>query len=191
MLLGGLLALAALLAACGDQGQGGGGSPPPPIVGLPTPPPGGGGGGTPPPPSGGGGFAGTLYLGQTISQGTVRGSWVIALYYDPSQDAFDQERSKGVQIGQDGRQAPFSVSGLAAGQYVLVGFKDMDRDGQVSPPDYLGIYTDAQGNVLITPGQSGLSLVMELVSAYGYGYQNTLVGLPSWAVDVLRVLAGR
>lgn len=190
MLLGGLLALAALLAACGDQGQGVGGAPSPHRRPA-HPAPWRWRGGTPPPPSGGGGFAGTLYLGQTISQGTVRGSWVIALYYDPSQDAFDQERSKGVQIGQDGRQAPFSVSGLAAGQYVLVGFKDMDRDGQVSPPDYLGIYTDSQGNVLITPGQSGLSLVMELVSAYGYGYQNTLVGLPSWAVDVLRVLAGR
>lgn len=189
MLLGGLLALAALLAACGDQGQGVG-SPPPPSSACPPRPLEVEGVGRPHRLRGRR-LCRDLYLGQTISQGTVRGSWVIALYYDPSQDAFDQERSKGVQIGQDGRQAPFSVSGLAAGQYVLVGFKDMDRDGQVSPPDYLGIYTDSQGNVLITPGQSGLSLVMELVSAYGYGYQNTLVGLPSWAVDVLRVLAGR
>jgi hypothetical protein len=198
-LMAGLLTLAALLAACGNQGQGGGGSTPPPIGGLPAPPPGGGGGGTPPPPpggggggtppppSGGGGLSGTVSLGQTIQGGTVRGSWVIALYYDPSQDAFDQSRSKGVQIGQDGRQAPFNLSGLVAGQYVLVGFKDMDGNGEVSPPDYLGIYQDSQGNFLVTPGRSGLSLVMELASAYGfYGYaqQGTLVGLP--AVEVIR-----
>ncbi len=76
-------------------------------------------------------------------------------YYDPSQEAFDQDKSKGVQIGQDGRQAPFNVSGLVAGQYVLVGFKDMDGDGQVSPPDYLGIYTDSQGNVSSPPAGAG------------------------------------
>jgi len=188
-LMAGLLALAALLAACGNQGQGGGGSTPPPIGGLPTPPPGGGGGGTPPPPSGGGGLSGTVSLGQTIQGGTVRGSWVIALYYDPSQDAFDQSRSKGVQIGQDGRRAPFDLSGLVAGQYVLVGFKDIDGNGEVSSPDYLGIYQDSQGNFL-TPGRSGLSLVMELASAYGYyGYaqQGALVGLPAGAFRALRV----
>lgn len=188
------LALVTLLAGCGNQGQGGGGSTPPPIGGLPIPPPGGGGGGTPPPPSGGGGFSGTLYLGQTISGGTVRGSWVIALYYVPSQDAFDQSKSKGVQIGQDGRQAPFNVSGLEAGQYVLVGFKDVDGGRQVSPPDYLGIYQDSQGNVLITPGRSGLTLVMELASAYAYGYPNTLAGLSARAaraVGALRVPTGR
>ena len=189
-LMAGLLTLAALLAACGNQGQGGGGSTPPPIGGLPTPPPGGGGGGTPPPPSGSGGLSGTVSLGQTIQGGTVRGSWVIALYYDPSQDAFDQSRSKGVQIGQDGRQAPFNLSGLVAGQYVLVGFKDMDGNGEVSSPDYLGIYQDSQGNFLVTPGRSGLSLVMELASTYGYyGYaqQGTLVGLPAGAFRALRV----
>ncbi|GAB5603004.1 hypothetical protein FJNA_15290 [Thermus sp. FJN-A] len=189
-LLAGLLALVALLAACGNQGQGGGGGTPPPIGGLPTPPP-GGGGGTPPPPSGGGGLSGTLYLGRTISGGTVRGSWVFALYYDPSRDDFDDTKSKSVQIGQDGRQAPFNVSGLVAGHYVLVGFKDVDGDRQVSPPDYLGIYTDSQGNPFLTPGRSGLSLVMELVSAYGYGYQNTPVGLPARALGVLRVPTGR
>ena len=186
-LMAGLLTLAALLAACGNQGQGGGGSTPPPIGGLPTPPPGGGGGGTPPPPSGGGGLSGTVSLGQTIQGGTVRGSWVIAFYYDPSQDALDLSRSKAVQIGQDGRRAPFNLSGLVAGQYVLVGFKDMDGDEEVSSPDYLGIYQDSQGNFLVTPGRSGLSLVMELASAYGfYGYaqQGALVGLP--ALEVIR-----
>jgi serine protease len=129
-------------------------------------------------------------LGQTIQGGTVRGSYVIALYYDPSQDAFDQSRSKYVQIGQDGRQAPFNLSGLVAGQYVLVGFKDMDGNGEVSSPDYLGIYQDSQGNFLVTPGRSGLSLVMELASAYGfYGYaqQGALVGLPAGALRTLRV----
>ncbi|MGC8968042.1 MAG: hypothetical protein ACP5JV_06940 [Thermus sp.] len=193
-LMAGLLALSALLAACGNQGQGGGGGAPPPIGGLPAPPPGGGGGGTPPPSSGGGGLSGTVSLGQTIQGGTVRGSWVIALYYDPSQDAFDQNRSKGVQIGQDGRQAPFNLSGLVAGQYVLVGFKDMDGNGEVTPPDYLGIYQDSQGNFLVTPGRSGLSLVMELAGAYGnYGYaqQGTLVGLPAGAFRTLRVPTGR
>jgi len=119
----------------------------------------------------------------------VRGSWVIALYYDPSQEAFDQDKSKGVQIGQDGRQAPFNVSGLVAGQYVLVGFKDMDGDRQVSSGDYLGIYADSQGNVLIAPGRSGLSLVMEVYG--GYGYQNAPVGLPAGALGALRVLSAR
>jgi serine protease len=146
----------------------------------------------PPPPSGGGGLSGTVSLGQTIQGGTVRGSWVIALYYDydPSQDAFDQSRSKGVQIGQDGRQAPFNLSGLVAGQYVLVGVKDMDGNGEVSSPDYLGIYQDSQGNFLVTPGRSGLSLVMELASAdgyHGYAQQGTLVGLPAGALRTLRV----
>jgi hypothetical protein len=125
-------------------------------------------------------------LGQTIQGGTVRGSWVIAFYYDPSQDALDLSKSKAVQIGQDGRQAPFNLSGLVAGQYVLVGFKDMDGNREVSSPDYLGIYEDSQGNVLVTPGRSGLSLVMELASVYleGYAQQGALVGLP--AVEVIR-----
>jgi hypothetical protein len=164
--------LLALLASCGGQG-GGAGTPPfpgnPPIGGGPTPPPGGG----TPPPSGGGSISGTVALGQTIAQGTVQGSYVFALYYVQETDSFDEGKSKWIQVQQSGRQAAYSIGGLQSGYYVLLAWKDVDRDREISYNDYLGIYTDSSGNVLVTPGRSGVNITME--AAYVYA---SLQGLP-------------
>lgn len=185
------LLLLVLLAACGNQ-QSGGAPPPspgfpgaPPIGGGPTPPPGGS------PPGGGGGLSGTVYLGQTIPQGTVRGTYVFALYYDPQSDAIDEGKSKWVQVGQDGRQAPYSLTSLQAGYYLLLGWKDVDGDRQVSGPDYLGLYQDPQGNYLVTPGRSGLNLTLEVAGAYGYAHGQTGTSPLGRALGALRVPAGR
>jgi len=170
-----VLGLLGLLVSCGGQG-GGAGTPPfpgnPPIGGGPTPPPGGG----TPPPSGGGSVSGTVALGQTIAQGTVQGSYVFALYYVQETDSFDESKSKWIQVQQGGRQAAYSVGGLQSGYYVLLAWKDVDGDREVSYNDYLGIYTDSNGNVLVTPGRSGVNITMEV--AYIYASVQGLPGGP-------------
>ncbi len=176
LLLG--LGFLALLASCGNQG--GAGAPPPfpgnpPIGGGPTPPPGGGGG--TPPPSGGGSISGTVALGQTIAQGTVQGTYVFALYYVRDADSIDERKSKWVQVQQGGRQGTYSITGLQSGYYILLAWKDVDGDREVSYNDYLGIYMDSNGNIqLVTPGRSGVNITMEV--AYAYASVQGLPGSP-------------
>lgn len=162
----GLFGLLLLLAACGDQAGGGPGGLPPRFPAQPppgvTPPP------ANPPPGGSGSISGTVALGRSIATGTVRGTYVFALYYVPEYDAIDPERSKWVEVRQEGRQASYAVASLVAGYYLVLGWKDVDGDGDLSSPDYLGVYADPQGNPLVQPGRTGVNLTLELASTGGF-----------------------
>jgi serine protease len=92
-------------------------------------------------------------------------------------DSIDESKSKWVQVQQGGRQGTYSVTGLQSGYYILLAWKDVDGDREVSYNDYLGIYTDSNGNIqLVTPGRSGVNITMEV--AYAYASVQGLPGSP-------------
>jgi hypothetical protein len=79
----------------------------------------------------------------------------------------------GIQVAQGGAAFELGLSGL----FHLLAWKDMDGDREVSYSDYLGFYMDSNGNIqLVTPGQSGVNITMEV--AYAYASVQGLPGSP-------------
>ena len=59
----------------------------------------------------------------------------------------------------------YSITGLAAGQYQIIAWKDVNGSGQVDVGDYAGIYTqDGQTAAFVTPPASGINMTLIVVN---------------------------
>ena len=159
--LGILLILA--LAACGNGGKTGGGSSS--VSGLlifpgqvgenPAP--------NPPPPTGNT-FSGTV----TAPTGKDVKSTFVAACVVTSPTTFDckNANSKGGTISSSGSSANFSIPGLAAVDYILYTWNDLDASNTVTAGDLLTFYgDDGTGKAsIIKPPKSGINLPMYVVT---------------------------
>lgn len=94
--------------------------------------------------------------------GDVANTAVVACFLEANQCNVDSPNTKSVAVSTAGATGSFTISGLVAGQYIVVGFKDINVSGQVDAGDYLGCVGDALGCTVLTPPQTGLGLVMEI-----------------------------
>jgi serine protease len=95
----------------------------------------------------------------------VVGTYVIACYIQG--DGCNDNLSKLVEIGQSGSSAPYKLSQLAAGQYEIVAWKDVNGNGQVDDGDYGGFYGENSQNATptpVTPPASGIDMGLVLFS---------------------------
>jgi serine protease len=163
--LGIVLTLA--LVACGGNSGG-------------TPPPGGGGSSsvsgllilpgqvgenpTPAPPPTGNTFSGTV----TAPAGKDVKDTLVAACVVTSPRTFDckNTNSKGGKITSSGSSANFTISGLAAVDYIAYAWNDLDGSGSVTANDYLTFYgDDGTGTAsIIKPPKTGVNLPMYIVT---------------------------
>jgi len=110
----------------------------------------------PPPPPAEDGISGTVFA---PSGGDVAGAEVLAC--PVVNNAFDCSTATPVAITQSGPSAPYTMTGLAPGQYVVGARQDVDGDGTF---DYLGGYgydpaTDSFTQV-VTPPAQGIDITL-------------------------------
>jgi Bacterial Ig-like domain (group 2)/Uncharacterized protein conserved in bacteria (DUF2141) len=120
----------------------------------------GGAGNPPPPPPGGGGtLSGTV----TAPTGkSVSGTTVAACFIENGGCNADSANSQFVEITQAGSSAPFSFTGLAAGQYGLLAIKDANANGTLDAGDYTGCHISIGNCVALTPPGTGKNIPMEV-----------------------------
>lgn len=115
----------------------------------------GGGGGNAP----GGDLSGSV---TAPAGGDVANTAVIACFLEASQCNINSPNTKSVTVSTGGTTGTFTVSGLTAGQYLVVGVKDVNANGQTDVGDYLGCVGDASGCTAVTPPQTGLSVQLQV-----------------------------
>jgi len=117
-----------------------------------------------PAPVEGGSISGTAFapVGATIA-GTTG---VLACYPTGDQaNPCDQNLSGTAQIQQPGSSVPYTVSGLQAGQYLMIAFADADGNGSFEDPtDFIGVYPSLQAPQPVSPPATGIDIQMGLVS---------------------------
>ena len=138
-----LLALTLVLASCGGQG--------PVVTPTPTPVP------TPTPtptPTPGNSISGTL---TAPAGGDLTGLDVFAC--PPT----DTRCTAGVE-GQITSTGSYTITGLQATSYIIVGGKDVDASGTPTNGDYLGIYmSDGTTPAPVTPPATGIDITLQVV----------------------------
>lgn len=117
---------------------------------------GGGGSGI---PGGSSDLSGTV---TAPADGDVVGTAVVACFLEANQCNVNSPNTKSVVVSTAGVTGNFTLSGLTAGQYLIVGFKDINVNQQVDAGDYLGCVGDASGCAAVTPPQTGLSIQMQV-----------------------------
>ncbi len=118
-----------------------------------------GGGTNPPPPGGGGTLSGTV----TAPTGKdVAGTTVAACFIENGGCNVDSANSQFLEIAQAGSSAPFSFTGLAAGQYGLLAIKDANANGTLDAGDYTGCHVAIGNCVTLTPPGTGKNIPMEV-----------------------------
>ncbi|WP_245575140.1 S8 family serine peptidase [Meiothermus rufus] len=97
---------------------------------------------------------------------SVQGTAVVALFV--AGNDIDASRSGVSIVSQAGLRAPYSIPDLVPGDYVVIAWKDVDGDDEITPGDYLGGYTDASGNLLLVrPTRSGIDVPLGVLSGTG------------------------
>ena len=129
-------------------------------------------GSTPGPGPNPSGLSGTVTAPQG---GDIAGTSVFACFVENNQCNAQSPNTQLVQINTSGASAPFSFSGLAAGQYTVIAVKDVNGDGQRNAGDYAGCYGGAQCTA-VTPPQSNLTVQMEIESDGGIPGTGTITG---------------
>jgi serine protease len=140
---------------------------PPPAPPSPTPPP--PSPPTPPsPPPAAGTFSGTLTV-PSGSGGSVQDTFIAACVVKSS-TTFDcaDANSKGGKVTSSGASVNFTISNLAAVQYVVYGWKDVNSNGGGQPDagDYFTFFGDdgTRKAVAIQPPKSGVNLPMYTIT---------------------------
>jgi len=127
-----------------------------------------------------------LTVGTPPPPPTVQGTAVFALYF--AGNDIDLNKSAVVSVSQTGQTAPYQIGNLAGGEYFVVAWKDLDGDEDITPGDYIGGYTNADGDLLLVrptannirvpltvvqgaqnlklPGLEGISLLPSLQQLY-------------------------
>jgi len=87
----------------------------------------------------------------------VQDTVVVALFV--AGNTIDLGLSEAVVVRQSGRVAPYSIPDLEPGDYLVIAWKDVNGDDDITPGDYLGAYTDPDGNLLLVrPTRSGIDV---------------------------------
>jgi serine protease len=116
----------------------------------------------------GGGKTKTASLSLTVGNGSAKpsleGAVVIACFYLGND--CDSVKSKVVTL-KGGANASYAFADLAAGDYLLVGWKDLDGDKDISSGDYLGAYVENGQVALVRPSKDGLNFALQVVQGTG------------------------
>ncbi|MFN3390559.1 MAG: S8 family serine peptidase [Meiothermus ruber] len=103
-----------------------------------------------------------LTVGTAAPPPTVQGTVVFALYI--AGNDIDLNKSAVVRVSQTGLSAPYQFNNLAGGDYVVIAWKDLDGDDDITPGDYLGGYTNADGDLLLVrPTASNINVPLSVV----------------------------
>jgi len=103
-----------------------------------------------------------LRVGTAAPPPTVQGTAVFALYI--AGNDIDLDKSAVVRVNQTGQSAPYRIDDLAGGDYVVIAWKDLDGDEDITPGDYLGGYTNADGDLLLVrPTASNINVPLSVV----------------------------
>lgn len=95
-------------------------------------------------------LSGTLYAPE------VRGYLVIACF--PSGDGCDEVRSGLVEVTASGSSASFAIPNLAAGQYLLIAWKDGNQNGEAEEHELTVLLLPTGEPRLVSPPQSAIEL---------------------------------
>lgn len=103
-----------------------------------------------------------LTVGTAAPPPTVQGTAVFALYV--AGNDIDLNKSAVVSISQTGRTAPYQIGNLAGGNYIVIAWKDLDGDEDITPGDYIGGYTNADGDLLLVrPTANNINVPLSVV----------------------------
>jgi serine protease len=114
----------------------------------------------------GGGINRSVGLALTLGAGapppTVQGTMVFALFI--AGNDIDVNRSKVVEITQTGQTAPYQIDDLERGEYIVVAWKDVDGNRDVTPGDYIGGFTNPAGDLLLVrPTANNINVTLTVV----------------------------
>ena len=91
--------------------------------------------------------------------GNISGTVVGACYF--VNNTCDVTLSKVINISQSGTSAPYTISNLAAVDYVVAAYKDGNNDGDLNDAvDYVGVYLQNGQRANIVPPASGIDIKM-------------------------------
>jgi serine protease len=103
-----------------------------------------------------------LTVGTAAPPPTVQGTAVFALYV--AGNDIDINKSAVVNISQTGQTAPYLFNNLPGGDYIVIAWKDVDNDQDVTPGDYLGGYTNTDGDLLLVrPTANNINVPLSVV----------------------------
>ena len=114
---------------------------------------------------------------------TIAGTYVFGLYIDQDGN-LDETKSTYIRILRDGRSAPYTLRNLSPGTYLVAAWKDVNGNGEVDDGDYLGVYTDAQGNELVQPPKTGVDFSVEVIRSQRAGISEAQIR--AWVERVWR-----
>ena len=107
-----------------------------------------------------GSISGTVYA--TPGE-DIRGTWVIACHVSGRGCDSRSRQTRGHRIASNGASARYVIEGLAAGEYMLVAFKDRNGNGYEDREDWSGHYPAADGSALrITPPMTDVDVRLRL-----------------------------
>jgi hypothetical protein len=93
----------------------------------------------------------------------IRGTWVIACHAVSNRCDDKSRQTRGYQIGSGGASARYALRDLAAGQYMLVAFKDRNGNGAEDRDDWSGHFPAPDGTALIiTPPMRDVDVRLRL-----------------------------
>ncbi|WP_027891575.1 S8 family serine peptidase [Calidithermus chliarophilus] len=95
---------------------------------------------------------------------SLKGTQLVACYYLASEDACDEGKSQALTLSKDASSAAYKFSELKDGKYVVYGWKDVNKNGELDDGDYLGFYTEDGEVVLVRPSASDVDFSLGLVS---------------------------
>jgi serine protease len=114
---------------------------------------------------------------------TIAGTYVFGLHIDEDGN-LDETKSTYIRILRDGRSAPYTLRNLSPGTYLVAAWKDVNGNEEVDDGDYLGVYTDAQGNELVQPPKTGVDFSVEVIRSQRAGISEAQIR--AWVERVWR-----
>lgn len=91
----------------------------------------------------------------------LNGTRVIACFWTGS--ACDPAKSKQVVLSTTAKSASYKLSSLAAGNYYVLAWKDVNSNGSVDHGDYYGGYLSGGSLALVSPTRTNISFSMDIV----------------------------
>jgi serine protease len=93
---------------------------------------------------------------------TLQNTLIGACFYDPVV-LCDSAKTKELTLSSTQTSAPYQFTNLAAGEYILLGWKDVNNNNDPDEGDYLGVYLENDDIGLVKPSRSGINFPIELV----------------------------
>jgi serine protease len=91
----------------------------------------------------------------------------------------DDQKSAAIQLGGlAGKSAVYKLTGLAAGDYFILGWKDVNGNKEIDNGDYLGAYVVNGDLALVRPGNLGANFELDVIQSTSAVAEKTRVLLP-------------